>query len=157
MTEIKRTKILSSVAAEDFIGRTVETDQILRHAKGENASCGFLLLSAPALGSSELLKQIYDQIFYEQSEIIPFYFAFKKSDQTAQQTAVRFLQNLLQQTVAFRRQSPKILDASPEVCELAEIAAPSDGHWIDRLIETCRTESRLGDERSFIRQALSAP
>ena len=157
MTDLKRTKILSTVAAEDFIGRTAETDKLLRHARGENSSRGFLLLSAPALGASELLKQIYDQLFYEQGEILPFYFAFKKSDKTALQCAVRFLQTFLQQTVAFRRKSANILDASPEVCELAEIAAPSDGHWIDRLIETCQTESRLGDERSFIRQALSSP
>ena len=157
MSELKRTKILASVCAEDFIGRTAETDKLLRHAKGENTARGFLLLSAPAVGASELLKQIYDQLFYEQTDTIPFYFAFKKSDQTALQCAVRFLQNFLQQTIAFRRQSAKILDAAPEVCELAQIAAPSDGHWIDRLIETCQTESRLGDERSFIRQALSAP
>lgn len=158
MGESKRTRVLSTVRAEDFIGRTDEMDKILRHAKDENSSCGFLLLSAPALGSSELLKQIYDRLFYEQSSgTIPFYFAFKKSDKKALQTAIRFLQSFLQQTVAFRRKSAKILDASPEVCELAEIAAPADGHWIDRLIETCQTESRLGDERSFIRQALSAP
>ncbi len=157
MSESTRKKILSSVLPEDFIGREAETDKLLRHAKGENAARGFLLLSAPALGASELLKQVYDRLFYEQNEIIPFYFAFKKSDRTALQSAVRFLQSFLQQTVAFRRQNAKILDASPEVCELAEIAAPSDGYWIDRLIETCQTESRLGDERSFIRQALSAP
>ena len=157
MSELKRTNILSTVRAEDFIGRTAEQEKLLRHARDENASRGFLLLSAPALGSSELLKQIYDQLFYEQGEVIPFYFAFKKTDKTALQCAIRFLQTFLQQTVAFRRKSAKILDAAPEICELAEIAAPSDGHWIDRLIETCRTESRLGDERSFIRQALSAP
>ena len=157
MTEVNQTKILSSVCAEDFIGRTAEIEKILRHAQGENTARGFLLLSAPAVGASELLRQIYDQIFYERTDIIPFYFQFKKSDRTALQCAVRFLQNFLQQTVAFRRQSPEILASSPEVCELAEIAAPSDGHWIDRLVETCRTESRLGDESSFIRQAFSAP
>ncbi|MEO6589576.1 MAG: ATP-binding protein [Pyrinomonadaceae bacterium] len=157
MSELQRAKILASVYAEDFIGRTAETDKLLQHARSENTTRGFSLLSAPALGSSEILKQIYDQLFYDRSDIIPFYFAFKKNDQTALQTAVRFLQNFLQQTVAFRHQNPKILDISPEVCELAQIAAPSDGHWIDRLIENCQTESRLGDDRSFIRQALSAP
>ena len=157
MSNLKRTKILSSVRAEDFIGRTAETDKLLRHARGENTSHGFLLLSAPAIGASELLKQIYDQLFYEQSEIIPFYFAFKKSDKTALQCAVRFLQNFLQQAIAFRRQNAKILDAAPEVCELARLAEPSDTNWIDCLIETCQTESRLRDERAFIRQAFSAP
>ena len=34
---------------------------------------------------------------------------------------------------------------------------PSDGYWIDRIVETCLRESRLNDERAFVRQALSAP
>ena len=73
------------------------------------------------------------------------------------QTAVRFLQSFLQQTIAFRRQNPDILNSSPEIRELAEIAAPSDAIWVDRLVENCQTENRLGDERAFVRQAFSAP
>lgn len=156
MSESNRKRILSSVSSKDFIGRTEDLNKILRHAHGENTARGFLLLSAPALGSSELLKQVYDRLFCEQSEIIPFYFAFKKTDETALQTAVRFLQSFLQQTVAFRRQNPDILNSSPEVYELAEIAALSDAIWIDRLIENFQAQNRPGDERAFIRQALSA-
>lgn len=156
MSERKRKRILSSVQSEDFIGRTEDSEKILRHARDENSPRGFLLLSAPAIGSSELLKQIYDKLFYEQSEIIPFYFAFKKTDKTALTCAVRFLQSFLQQTIAFRRQTPDILNSSPEVCELSQIASPSDAIWIDRLVENCQTENRIGDERAFIRQAFSA-
>lgn len=156
MSERKRKRVLSSVSFEDFIGRTEDLEKILRHARSENSPRGFLLLSAPALGAGELLKQIYDRLFYEQNEVIPFYFAFKKTDKTAMQTAVRFLQNFLQQTIAFRRQNPEILDSSPEICELSQIAAPSDAIWIDRLIENFQTENRLGDERAFIRQMFSA-
>ncbi len=152
-----REKILSTVAPENFIGRTRETDTLLRHAKGDSESNGVLLLSAPALGSSELLRQIYDQLFYEQGSAIPFYFAVKKSDKTAKSAALRFVQNFLQQTVAFRRRDRKIFDSAPDVCELAQLAIPSDGYWIDRLVETCQTESKLNDDRAFIRNCLSAP
>lgn len=134
-----------------------DSEKILRHARDENSPRGFLLLSAPASGASELLKQIYDRLFYEHSEIIPFYFAFKKTDKTALRSAVRFLQSFLQQTVAFRRQNPDILYSSPEADELSQIAAPSDAVWIDRLVENSRSENRIGDERAFIRQAFSAP
>ena len=154
---VKREKILSAVAPESFIGRTGEFDTLLRHAKGEGEARGLLLLSAPALGASELLRQTYDQLFYEQGDAIPFYFSVKKSDKTAKSAALRFLQTFLQQTVAFRRQDAKILDSSPDVCEISQLAIPSDGYWIDRLVETCRTESRLNDDRAFIRNCLSAP
>ena len=121
------TKILSTVERENFIGRNSELDALLRHASGENRQPGLLLLSAPALGVSELLKQVYDRLFQNQTNIIPIYFALKKSDKTTKSAALRFVQTFLRQTVAFRRQDVKILDAAPDICELAELAAPSDG------------------------------
>ncbi|HSK73432.1 MAG TPA: hypothetical protein VK892_17170, partial [Pyrinomonadaceae bacterium] len=157
MSDLQREKILSAVSAEDFIGRTRELDALLHHAAGEVSTRGLLLLSAPGLGASELLRQAYDRLFYEQGKTIPFYFALKKSDKTAKNAALRFLQTFLLQAVAFRRRDKKILDASPEICEIAELAVPKDGYWIDRLIATCETGSKLNNERAFIRNCLSAP
>ena len=157
MSDFNRNKILSVVSAEDFIGRTREIDALLSHAKGESKTNALLLLSAPAVGATELLRQTFDEIFHENSETIPFYFALKKSDKNAKQSAIRFLQTFLSQTVAFRRQDAKILDSAPDVCELAQISLPSDGNWIDRLIENCQSESKLNDERAFVRNCLSAP
>lgn len=157
MSDFNRNKILSVVSAEDFIGRTRELDALLAHAKGTSKTNGFLLLSAPTVGASELLRQTFDEIFHENSETIPFYFALKKSDKNAKQASIRFLQTFLSQTVAFRRQDAKILDSAPDVCELAQISLPSDGNWIDRLIEDCQSESKINDERAFVRNCLSAP
>lgn len=154
---VYREKILSTVAPENFVGRSGELDALLRHARGKGEARGLLLLSAPALGASELLRQAYDRLFYEQSDAVPFYFSVKKSDVTAKACALRFLQSFLQQTVAFRRRDAGILDSAPDVCEISQLAIPSDGYWIDRLVETCRTESLFNDERSFIRNCLSAP
>jgi serine/threonine-protein kinase RsbW len=152
---LNQEKILSTVSAADFVGRARETDALFEHAQtGDGA---LLLLAAPALGASEILKQTYDRVFGSQDETIPFYFALKKSDKTAHQAALRFLQEFLRQSVAFRRKDAKILDFGGDVCELAQLAVPSDGYWIDRLIETCESESRLNDERAFIRNCLSAP
>src|ERR1043165_3162653 len=97
-------KILSNLAAEDFIGRSNDLDTVLRHAKSESGTNGLLVSAAPFSGVSELLRQTYDRLFHEQDEIVPFYFAPRKSDRTARQSATRFLQSFLQQIVAFRRQ-----------------------------------------------------
>lgn len=157
MIDLQHEKILSTLKAEDFIGRDNELGALLRHARTDEKSRGLLVSGAPFLGVSELLRQAYDRLFGEQGETVPFYFALRKSDKTAQQAAARFLQQFLQQTVAFRRADRKILDAAPDLTELAEIAPPADGYWIDRLVETCRSESHLSSDAAFVRNCLSAP
>ncbi len=156
MDNSEKKRILAKIKPENFIGRTEEFDSILRHAKSESESKAMLCYTAPGVGLSELLKQVYDQLFYEQDKIIPVYFEFKKSDKNIKDAAVRFLQTFLKQTVAFRRNDTKILDASPDICEISELAIPSDGHWIDRLITACSRESELNNESAFVRNAFSS-
>ena len=155
MSDLQREGILSTV--ENLVGRTRELDALMRHAKDENSRLGLMLLSAPSAGASELLKKTFDQLFYEQEKTIPFYFALKKSDKTVRQTALRFLQSFLQQIVAFRRRDAKLLNFSGDVYELARIAVPGDGYWVDRLVEIYQNENESKDERAFVCQALSAP
>ncbi len=148
---------LGTVAAEDFTGRSVEIEKLLRHAERENEKRGLLILSAPAVGATELCKQTYDKLFNEQSETIPIYFSVKSIDRTAKSSAVRFLRNFLTQFVAFRQRNPQILNASPDVYELVERAAPEDKNWIETLVKTCEREGKFNDEITLVRNCLSAP
>ena len=157
MKQISEKKIFARCDEGEFVGRAAELDRLLRHAHSESDSPGLVLLSAPSSGSSELLRQVYDHIFFDRTDVIPFYFEIKASDTTARGVALRYLREFLLQTVAFRRQDTKILDSRPEICEIAELALPADGHWIDRLVETCHSDSKLNDDPSFIRNCLSAP
>lgn len=128
------------------------------HSNGENRdSNGIVLLSAPSVGASELLRHVYDRLFVEQEDVIPFYFEIRSSDGPARNTALRFLYEFLLQTVAFRRRDARIIDAAPDLDEIAELAVPADGHWIDRLVETCKDGAEMSDDRSFVRNCLSAP
>lgn len=150
-------KILAAITTENFIGRTRESEILWRHGQDETKTSALLLLSAPAAGASELLKQNYDRIFSQQSETIPVYYAVKESDRTARSCAARFLQTFLAQTVAFRRNDASILAFAPDTCEIGELADANDGYWIDRLIDACQNASALNDERAFVRSCLSAP
>lgn len=157
MTRLYGKMLLAENSADEFVGRSRELEMLLEHARVGSFSRGLILLSPPAAGTSELLRQTYDELFKSGGDVIPFYFALKKSDRSASQAALRFLQQFLLMAVAYRRRDTGILDASPEICELSQLAPPSDGYWIDRLIETCGIDSRLNDERSFVRNCLSAP
>lgn len=157
MKIVSEKQILSTIDPADLIGRGEELNSLLQHSKSSANSNALLCFAAPGVGLSELLKQTYDQLFFEQSEIIPIYFEFKPTDKTVKNSAVRFLQSFLKQTIAFRRNDTKILAASPEVCELSELAIPSDGHWIDRLIMSCTNDSKLNNEHAFVQTAFSSP
>jgi serine/threonine-protein kinase RsbW len=49
------------------------------------------------------------------------------------------------------------LDSAPDICELSELAVDEDGNWIAPLVDACDLKSPLKDERSFVKQAFSAP
>jgi serine/threonine-protein kinase RsbW len=152
---LQNPKILSFIAAEDFIGRTGEIDTITNHAAGING--GLVVASAPNVGLSELLRQCYDRLFSAQSETIPIYFSFSNYEKTAENAARRFLQTFLLQFVAFKKNDTNLLKVSPDVCELVELAPASDLSWINKLVSACEINSNLKDARSFVRQAFSAP
>ncbi len=63
MNDSHSKRILGTIHAEQFIGRENELDLLRSHARGADDSYGLLLLAAPSVGASELLKQTFDQTF----------------------------------------------------------------------------------------------
>ncbi|MGB5014673.1 MAG: ATP-binding protein, partial [Pyrinomonadaceae bacterium] len=153
MKHFSEQHIFGGVPPSRFVGRERETERLLKLSRGNG---GLALLATPNSGSSELLRQVFDRLFAEQEDVIPVYFAVKASDGSALQAARRFLREFLVQTVAFRRRNAFILDASPDINEIAELAVPADALWIDRVIETAG-EYGNDDEISRLRSFLSSP
>jgi serine/threonine-protein kinase RsbW len=150
-------RIFARTYSADLVGREAELDRLLRHAKGESPPNGLALLAVPSAGTSELLRQTYDRSFVEQEDLIPFYFEVSPRDGTAQNAARRFLFEFLLQTIAFRSRDAKMIDISPTVDEMADLASASDSPWIDRLVEIYHGGSDSNDERSFVRNCLGVP
>lgn len=150
-------RVLAANEPENFIGRSVELDALRRHADGETKSNGLLLLSAPTVGASELLKQFYARLFLEHVDLIPIYFAVSETDKSAKQCAQRFLTTFLTQLAAFRQNDASLLDASPNLSELLELAAPEDEIWMKRIVANCQIDDELGDDSACVRGCLNAP
>src|SRR3954447_9263219 len=147
-------RLMSALPAGEFFGRRREYDEMMLHAWSTG---GLRVLSPPGGGSSELLKQVSDALFFDSSEIIPFYFAFRASDESARNTTTRFLQEFLLQMISYRRRDPSIYLSSPEVCELSDLTTGGDAAWFTELIRNCDIQSPAKDDRSFVRNCLSAP
>lgn len=153
----KARRILGRVAAEEFVGRADELQQIVSHPRTSGEERGLLLLMAPLAGVSELLRQSYDELFNQREDIVPIYFALTRGETTAVSAAIEFLTTFLLQYVAFRRDEPSLCGASLTLSDLVQLAAPADLEWIERLVEAYNRERFSNDDRAFVRFCLSAP
>ncbi|MBV9958372.1 MAG: hypothetical protein JO360_08125, partial [Acidobacteria bacterium] len=154
----RRRRILGRVAPQEFVGRETALDELVSHAGGRGTSShGMLVLAAPSVGASELLRQAYDELFHRHENIAPIYFAINRHDRTTQGAANHFLHTFLLQLIAFRRHEPSLANASLTMSDLMELAPPQDYEWIEHLVAACERERVRGDERAFIRLCLSAP
>lgn len=159
MTRTDEQRILGTLPAEQFVGRATALDRLTAHADRE-VPAGLAVIAAPGSGSSELIRQTYDRLFYQRGEVIPFYFAVRATDRGPREAAERFLHGLLTQTIAFRLNDPSIIDSAPELDELSELSVAADDFWMDPLIRSARSpQSDADDEdhRSYVRTLLSAP
>ncbi len=156
-TVATQTKIFSETESSAFVGRIEEMYQLLDHCRDENLSKGLSVLAPPASGSSELLTQVYDRLFFEQDRQIPFYFKVRPGDRTALDAARRFLHEFLVQTVAFRIKSPSLIGAAPELKEISDLALARDAEWIGGSIDSEGVYRTHDDGRTFIRHCLSTP
>jgi anti-sigma regulatory factor (Ser/Thr protein kinase) len=155
--EKKVRRILGRVAAEEFVGRADELQQIVSHPRTSGEGRGLLLLMEPSAGVSELLRQSYDQLFNLDEDIVPIYFTLTRGETTAVSVAIEFLNTFLLQYVAFRRNEPTLCEASITLNDLVQLAAPADLEWIERLVEAYNRERFGNDDRAFVRFCLSAP
>lgn len=154
---VHRRRILGRVAQQEFFGRDDALDEIVTHADRVGAPHGLLLLAAPAVGASELLRQAYDELFQRYEGVIPIYFPLNRDDKTAIGAARHFLQTFLTQLIAYRRRKPSLSDASLTLRELLAEAPVSDSEWIENLLEACESEQKQNDEKAFVRLCLSVP
>ena len=73
--------------------------------------------------------------------MLPIYFELRRSDETAERAAERFLHEFLVQSLAFLRSDPGIIAMSPPIGELSELGRPV-GAWYSAIID------QLGDPRN---------
>ncbi|PYS65878.1 MAG: hypothetical protein DMF74_02615 [Acidobacteria bacterium] len=149
-------RILATVGRDDFVGRDAELQQITRRASRIVERRGLVLLAAPDVGASELLRQAYDLLFSRRGESIPLYFAFKRGEAVTD-SARRLFQSCLQQYIAYRRVDPALCDASLTLHDLSELVLPGDYELISELIESFDRERAGGDEQDLIRFSLNTP
>jgi serine/threonine-protein kinase RsbW len=147
-------RIFANVSRDEFVGRDAELRQLISHSSRPRDSGGLLLLGAPNVGVSELLRQAYDELFSRRGEAIPLYFAFGRVSGGAARSC---FQSFIQQYIAYRRVDPSLCEASLTFHDLVELALPTDYELISELIESFERERASADDSGLVRFCLSAP
>jgi serine/threonine-protein kinase RsbW len=153
----RQRRILARTAAEAFVGRGEHLRALTALGAAKSGQQGILLFAAPQSGVSELLRQAFDELFRQRGGPAPVYFAFARTDAATTSAARRFLQTFLTQVVAHRRDDPTLVNASPSLRSLLDLAAPQDYEWVERLIQNFERALDEGDERALVRLCLTAP
>jgi len=156
-TPTRQRRILARTAAEAFVGRGEQLRALTALGAAKAGQHGILLFAAPLSGVSELLRQTFDELFRQRGGPAPVYFAFSRSDAATTSAARRFLQTFLTQLVAHRRDDAALVNASPSLRSLLDLAAPQDYEWVERLIQNFERAQDEGDERALVRLCLNAP
>ncbi len=160
MNKHGETRVLGRVRRDEFIGRADELRRVVSHGQASShgdRGKGLLVLLAPLSGVSELLRQAYDEIFLQQSDVVPVYFALPQTETTAVSAAIEFLNAFLVQYVACRRNEPELAHASLTLTDVVQLAPLADADWIEELVEAYNRERFSDDDRALVRFCLSAP
>jgi serine/threonine-protein kinase RsbW len=151
MTPKRPQKILAEHSSERLEDRAEEAEKLYLAAVSGGGASHIRVKGATGAGVSELLRQTYDRLFTEQRFVIPFYFSLRREDRTAVEAANRFAHEFLLQAIAFRRNDPQLIAASPDLSELQKLAPLPDTEWVKA---TCET---LESADSSLRSAIASP
>ncbi|HEY8188744.1 MAG TPA: ATP-binding protein [Pyrinomonadaceae bacterium] len=158
-------QILGRVKRDEFVGRTTELQRLVSHATQaahlentayQDADRGLLVLLAPLAGVSELLRQVYDELFNKR-EVVPIFFKLPETETTAVSASIEFLTTFLIQYIGFRRDEPTLCRLSLTLNELVKLAPSADLPWIEELIEGYNSQRFCQNDRELVRFCLNAP
>ena len=164
MSRSKPERILSHLSDDQFAERKAVVDKLCARVKltPEDSSRGsnsiVLLLGAPRVGKSEILRKCFDRLFNEGGEALPFFYALRRSCLAPQEFARDCFARFLAQFVAFRCNDPKLVNAADEQLAVISRAAPSaDYLWVRSMVESFVRVSQSETANSAMRIALTFP
>jgi len=150
---LRAPRVDSDGLAEASIVQTTTRDA-LRMRRVANA----LLLGAPRVGKTELLRKVFDRLFSEGIEVAPIYYSLKSYSLDSGRLARDFFAQFIAQFIAFRRHDARLIESADEpLAAITRAAPPEDYIWVRALVDAFNRAAATGDASLMLRSALQAP
>ena len=149
----------NTIPAEDFLNRVNELDYLrgLSVLKGNALGGNVFLEGARGIGKTELLKQLYRLLFWE-DHVAPFYYSFKTANLKGSYFARDYFTRFVRQYISFARKEPSLADGAAEPLQRLMPAISSLGlYWLIDCIEDFQEHVNKNDVYWQIVAAISAP
>jgi anti-sigma regulatory factor (Ser/Thr protein kinase) len=149
----------NTIPAEDFLNRVNELDYLrgLSVLKGNALGGNVFLEGARGIGKTELLKQLYRLLFWE-DHVVPFYYSFKAANLKGTYFAKDYFTKFVRQYISFARKDPSLADSAAEPIQRLMPAISSLGlYWLIDCIEDFQEHVNKKDVYWQIVAAISAP
>ncbi len=148
---------LRAAAEKDFFGRKEDLSNLyLRALESEKGSAQSIFLSGnKGVGKTELLKQLFNYLFWKQDKVAPFYYAVNSALLSVPEFSRDYLKRYLCQRLAFEKKESSFIHVEGvSIDGLAGILEERKVFWaleiIDRYIQ-------CSDPLESLRLALNAP
>jgi anti-sigma regulatory factor (Ser/Thr protein kinase) len=151
---------LHGIQAKDYLNREDELAYLRRLAglRKDTLAANILLVGPRGAGKTELLKQLYQSLFWEVQDVVPFYYSFKTAALKGTTFAKDYFTRFVKQYVAFVRKEPLYVDnVSMPLHRLMPVISSLGLDWMIDSIDEFRENTDQGDLYGQILSAISAP
>jgi serine/threonine-protein kinase RsbW len=151
--------IFSRIPDEAFVDRDGAVARVCALAQTGRGSAGnALLLGAPRVGKSEILRKSFDRLFNKGGEVFPIYYSLRRSCLDSERFAGDYFAQFLAQFVAFKRHDPGLITLANEPLSVIPRASPPEDYpWAKAAVDSFTMAKRSEDPSRLVRFALSAP
>lgn len=152
--------LFNTVPAGDFVDREIELNYLKRLivSGDRNISNNILLEGTSGIGKTELLKQLYHSVFWEEGNAIPFYYSFQRATMKTSYFARDYFSRFVRQYLAYLKKDPSIIEnMSVPMARLIPIISSLRIEWMIDLIEDFSELMKSDDMHAQMLGALSAP
>ncbi len=150
---------LNTIPAENFLNREYEFKYLkdLAELKGNALGGNVFLEGARGMGKTELLKQLYRFLYWEDG-VVPFYYSFKTANLKGTYFARDYFTGFVRQYLSFAKKEPAIADNAAEPLQrLMPVISSLGLHWLIDCIEDFQEHLRKNDFYWQIVAAISVP
>ncbi|MGE5299776.1 MAG: ATP-binding protein [Acidobacteriota bacterium] len=151
---------LTGVPAKDYLNRDNELSYLRRLAdmRQDGLAVNVLLLGTRGVGKTELLKQVFREVFWEGREVVPFYYSFKTAALKGSTFARDYFTRFFKQYAAYVKKEPLLVDdAGMSLNRLMPVLSSAGLDWMLDIADAFQEHAVSGDLYGQILAAISAP
>lgn len=150
----------SALLEKDFIGRNHELESLYNiHSEVKRGIATSIFLSGQrGIGKTELLKQLFQLLYWKQHEAVPFFYTVNPAFASVYDFSMDYLNKFIRQWLSFQKKDVSLIHANGLSTEnLMHLAEKSDAHWAVDIIGNFLQVKTSADAAKLFFSAINTP